>query len=193
MSEQKSSKPEYLTAKKPEYLTAKEAAEFTGVCVKTFNQFCVRKGIEPIACQSGKFHLFLKSDIDPFPKFHGNYVTASGAADFLGVTVSTINRWVRAKKLSVHHHPVSLNFFYKMEELIVIKNLMLDESHPDVISREEAIALFGVSKYVLMGLERSGKLESCTSFYNAYKFYKRKDLQVLLDSRKSTRVTKGQD
>ncbi len=55
----------------------------------------------------------------------GSYLTVSEAAEFLGVSPSTIRNWDRAGKLKAVRHPVNNYRLYNQNELQTILNSLM--------------------------------------------------------------------
>jgi len=53
----------------------------------------------------------------PTPSNLGQYLTVKMAAEFLGVSPSTLRNWDRAGKLTPHRHPMNHYRLYRRAEL----------------------------------------------------------------------------
>lgn len=53
----------------------------------------------------------------PAPTSLGDYLTVKAAANFLGVSPSTLRNWDRAGKLTPHRHPMNRYRLYRRSEL----------------------------------------------------------------------------
>ncbi|HUY89833.1 MAG TPA: helix-turn-helix domain-containing protein [Pirellulales bacterium] len=70
---------------------------------------------------------FAKVGIQPDHSL-GEYLTVGEAADFLGVSASTLRNWDRAGKLKANRHPINGYRLYKRADLETLNQKVHDQS-----------------------------------------------------------------